>query len=146
MFGRSQQKDDFEVSVLNRRLCADWNRTLSARIGRVDIDLVERTLALKIHQLKTGVVQDILFSILKDGGRIDQVSVRPAKGGKSKYEYIFVDGKITGHNLEFNYGKQEDAYHVLTVEFQTVTLRSSGLSETGEVVLGVKDAKTLLHS
>lgn len=145
MFDSSQKKDDFQVNVLNLTFSADWNNVLSARIGRVDIDLVNRSLVLKVHQLKAGVVQDVLFTILNDGGRIDQISVRPAKSDKTKYEYIFFDGKVTGHKLEFNYGKHEDAYHVLTVGFRTVVLRSSGLGEAGEIVLRAEDTKTLLH-
>lgn len=135
MFERTQQKDDFQVAVQHRGFSDEWNKILSKRIGRVDMDLVERTLMVKVHQLKKGIVQDILFSILENGGHLDQVSIRPAKAAQKGYEYLFVNGTVTGHRCEYNYGKKEDLNHALTIKFEEVTLKSPTLDKRTDITL-----------
>lgn len=129
MFERTQQKDDFQVTVQHRGFADEWNKILSKRIGRVDMDFVNRTLVIKVHQLKKGIIQDILFTLLADGGYLDQVSLRPAKAAQKGYEYLFVNGRITGHRCEYNYGKNEDLNHAITIEFEEVTLKSPTLEK-----------------
>ncbi len=135
MFERTQRKDDFQVTVQHRGFSDEWNKILSKRIGRVDMDLVNRTLMIKVHQLKKGIVQDILFSILENGGYLDQVSIRPAKGAQKGYEYLFVNGQITGHRCEYNYGKKEDLNHAITIKFEQVTLKSPTLDKRTDITL-----------
>ena len=132
---RTQRKDDFQVTATHSTFSEEWNKALSSRIGRVDINLVERTVEVKVHQLKSGVIQDILFVMIQEGGHLDHLSVRPAKKAKKGYEYVFSGGMLLDHRCEFNYGKKEDHNHWLKFKFEQVSLKSPTLDKRKDITL-----------
>lgn len=135
MFERTQKKDDFQVTITNSTFSEEWNKAFSSRVGRVDINLVDRTVEIKVHQLKTGVIQDIIFVMINEGGHLDHLSVRPAKSAKKGYEYVFSGGQLLEHHCEFNYGKKEDHNHWLKFKFEQVSLKSPTLNQRKDITL-----------
>ena len=132
---RMQKKDDFQVTVTHSTFSDEWNKAFSARVGRVDINLVDRTVEIKVHQQKSGMILDIIFVMINEGGNLDHLSVRPAKSAKRGYEYVFSGGHLMEHHCEFNYGKKEDHNHWLKFKFEQVSLKSPTLDKRKDITL-----------
>ena len=126
-FRSAQCQSDFSVEVSDREWESKWTSVISKQTTSVKINFVERKVTLLVRQLKIGIVQDVIFHTLSKEKRnrmIDQMTVRPAKGAKSSYEYLFKDGRLVDHNCEFKYVAKGDLIHTLVFEFAEVTLKS----------------------
>jgi len=126
-FKSAQCQSDFSIEVSDREWEKKWKSVISKQTTSVKINFVKRQVTLLVRQLKSGIVQDVIFHILSKKERnqmIDGMTIRPAKGAKSSYEYLFKDGRLIDHNCQFKYEAKGDLIHTLVFEFTEVTLKS----------------------
>lgn len=126
-FKSAQCQSDFSVEVSDREWEKKWKSVISKQTTSVKINFVKRQVTLIVRQLKVGIVQDVIFHILSKKERnrmIDGMTIRPAKGAKSSYEYLFKDGQLIDHSCQFTYETKGDLIHKLVFEFAEVTLKS----------------------
>jgi len=143
---QAQSKTDFSVDIHDKDWVEkDWPSIISKQTVKIEVDLYERTVYLYLRQLKAGVIQDILFHILGEGdGKIDKVTITPARGNTSSHQYHFVDGRVFDHNCEFSYEEKGDLVHRLGIVFDRVVLAGPKGDQRKEVVLGKVGKKSLL--
>ena len=145
-FMQAQSQTDFAVEIFDKDWVEkDWPSIISKQTRKLEVDLYERTVYLYLRQLKAGVVQDIIFHILGAGdGKIDKVTIIPAKGNTSSHQYHFVDGRVFHHKCVFSYEETGDLIHEVGIVFDRVVLAGPKGDQRKEIVLGKPKKKSLL--
>lgn len=138
-FKAAQKKNDFSIEIQDADWDSKWASLVSKQTAAVDVNLVKRRIVFYLRQLKSGVIQDVIFHVLnKPTKKIDHILVRPAKTPEA-YEYHFKGGEVVDHKCDFDYGNTKDLIHVLTVDFAEVELKTPARDQRTSVVL--KDEK-----
>lgn len=140
-FRSAQCQSDFSIEVSDREWENQWKSVISKQTTAVKINFAKREVTLLVRQLKAGIVQDVIFHILSKKDRnqiIDGMTIRPAKGAKSSYEYLFKDGRLVDHECQFEYASKGDLIHTLVFEFQEVTLKSPSSEYRPTMTIGTR--------
>ena len=129
-FRIAQPRNDFSVTIADKDWKDEWMRLFAAQTTNMHINLVKCELVLGVRQLRSGIIQNVIFHLLtKDGKTVDNIRIRPAKSKEHGAEYVFVNGKLTDHESELSYDSKTVILHELTFEFEYVNLYSPGASE-----------------
>jgi len=145
-FMQAQSQTDFAVEIFDKDwIEKDWPSIISKQTRKLEINFHERTVTLYLRQLKAGIIQDILFHVLGAGdGKIDKVTITPARGNTSSHQYHFVDGRVSDHQCVFSLEETGDLIHKLSITFDRVVLAGPKGDQRREIVLGEPKQKSLL--
>lgn len=142
-FRISQRKNDFSITVNDADWDTRWTGIISSQVVSVDVSFTEKSLTLYLRQLKSGIIQNIIFHTLnKDTRKIDQVIITPAKG--KKYEYHFRNGEVVYHHVYFDYTSTEVVTHMLQLNFKEIELKSPKEGKMHSVRLTDTDKSVLM--
>ncbi len=120
-----QPKNDFSIAVSDSDWKQTWIDVISTQTVEVHMNLVKNQLVLHVRQLKSGIVQDVLFHVLtKHGNKIDSIRVLPAKSKEKRSEYVFSDGVLKDHEVDLSIFGSDVITHKLTFQFNRVNLHS----------------------
>lgn len=120
-----QTRNDFSIRFIDCDWKSDWEDIMSAQTTSLKINLLDGILEVSVRQLKTGVIQDIIFHILVSDERlIDGIRIRPAKSKKKGAEYVFNSGILVNHRMDLDYDSKDVILHRLTFMFDSITLHS----------------------
>lgn len=120
---RPQAANDFKVTIRDQDWKAGWLKLFADQTVSVKVDLVKRRLTMHVRQLATGHIQDLIFHILQKERLIDEVRVSPAK--RQSYEYIFVNGTMVAHEVQFDLYVKDAITHRIVFDFNKVRLHSN---------------------
>jgi len=120
-----QTRNDFSIRFIDCDWKSDWEDIMSSQATSLKINLLDGILEVSVRQLKTGVIQDIIFHILTSDERlIDGIRIRPAKSKKKGAEYVFNSGILVNHRMDLDYDSKDVILHRLTFVFDSITLHS----------------------
>ena len=123
-FKAGQAANDFKVVVRDKDWSQEWIDIISTQTTAAQINLVKKQVKIRVRQLSKGWIQDLIFHILKkDTANIDEIRISPAK--RASYEYIFKQGRLIDHDAVFDLFDRSNTVHILTFEFDAVSLHSS---------------------
>lgn len=143
-FRMPQKKNDFSITVHDADWDTKWNGIISSQVVSADVSLTEKRLTLKIRQLKSGAIQDVIFHTLNRNTRtIDHVILTPAKG--KNYEYHFKNGEVTYHHTSFDYTSTDVIIHKLDLVFKEIELKSPNEGKMHSVKLGGSKKDVLME-
>lgn len=124
-FKIGQTRNDFSIKFSDRNWKTEWEEVMSSQTTGLKINLLDGIVEVSVRQLKSGMVQDVIFHMLTQNGKVtDLIRIRPAKSKKTGAEYAFADGELINHRMDLDYGSKDVIIHQLTFLFNTVTLHS----------------------
>jgi len=119
IFRQARRANDFNVIVSDSDWTQEWIDIFSSQVVSVDVNFISKYVILNIRQLKSNHIQDLIFHLINDKGKmVDELRIMPI--GTKNHEYAFQKGYLVSHHVSYDYDKITPVIHTLTLQFDVL--------------------------